>query len=131
MRIQVKRTFLYILLLAGQVTFSFTSIHAQSNNFVYHTPYGKKYHTASCHAVDNTSNGILLEEAKERGLEPCSFCKPDENLGADAIRKPGPVVKPGQKEIATQCLGKTKEGLRCKRPTKNANGYCFQHLPPK
>lgn len=29
--------------------------------------------------------------------------------------------------LATQCLGTTLAGNRCKRRTKNSNGYCFQH----
>ena len=30
---------------------------------------------------------------------------------------------------ATQCLGRTKKGARCKRMTKSASGYCWQHEP--
>lgn len=97
--------------------------------FVYHTPSGTKYHTSSCHMVDNTSNAISLEEARERNLKPCTFCKPDENVSKTLPESLTPVPKPGQKEMASQCLGQTLEGKRCARQTKNANGYCFQHLP--
>ena len=102
---------------------------AQEKIFVYHTPSGTHYHTATCRMVDNTSNSILLAEALKQDMKPCSFCKPDENKNTIAPQAIQPVTKPGQKEVASQCLGNTQEGVRCKRPTKNANGYCFQHLP--
>jgi len=98
--------------------------------YVYHTPYGNRYHTSSCHMVDNTSNAILLEEAIRLGLSACSFCDPDssssENYGGLSEQ---PESTPGQKSESTRCLGITKKGERCKHPTKNANGFCFQHLP--
>ena len=109
--------------------FQLNWISAQTKIYVYHTPSGTKYHTAKCRMVDNTSNGVLLEEALEKGLTPCTFCKPDENKNAAAPQTIGPVTKPGQKEIASRCLGNTQEGVRCQRKTKNANGFCFQHLP--
>ncbi len=102
---------------------------AQSKVYVYVTPSGTHYHTAKCQMVDNTSNSILLNEAIEKHLKPCTFCKPDQNLKSIVSENIGPVGKPGQKDIATQCIGLTKEGRRCERKTRNANGYCFQHLP--
>ncbi|WP_394342081.1 DUF5763 domain-containing protein [Sphingobacterium haloxyli] len=30
---------------------------------------------------------------------------------------------------SVRCRGITKAGARCKRKTKNVNGYCFQHEP--
>lgn len=101
---------------------------------VYRTPSGTKYHTAKCRYVKNVSNALTVADAKSRGLSPCSICKPsasggslgfsssDKNLG----------IKPGEAKgtsTSKQCKGKTKSGMRCKRMTKNRNGYCFQHEP--
>jgi hypothetical protein len=30
-------------------------------------------------------------------------------------------------DVATQCLGTTRSGNQCRRMTKNASGYCYQH----
>lgn len=106
-----------------------TIAHAQQSGTVYHTPSGTRYHAAKCHMVDNTSNGITRTEALKRDMKPCTFCKPDENKSNLAPQSIKPVEKPGQKAEASQCIGNTQHGIRCKRPTKNANGYCFQHLP--
>lgn len=114
----------FVLLLIVQVNF----LSAQTNTYVYHTPTGTRYHTSKCHMVDNTSNSILLTEALERDMMPCTYCKPDINITTVGPEPIGPVIKPGQKDVASQCTGKTQEGVRCKRQTKNANGYCFQHL---
>jgi hypothetical protein len=97
---------------------------------VYFTPYGKKYHTAECRMVDNTSNGISIAEAIQKGLTPCSFCKPKSSINnSQGNLSENLEQKPGQKSESTQCLGITKKGNRCMHTTKNANGYCFQHLP--
>ena len=111
------------------ITCILTIAHAQQSGTVYHTPSGTRYHNAKCHMVDNTSNGITRTEALKRDMKPCTFCKPDENKSNLAPQSIQLVEKPGQKTEASQCIGKTQEGNRCKRRTKNANGYCFQHLP--
>lgn len=121
-----KKWFIFLFIMTGWVW----STTAQSI-YVYHTPSGKKYHTVTCHMVDNTSNSITIEEARKKGLTPCTFCKPDDQIESGKLQPAYPMPQPGQKEVASQCLGKTKEGLRCKRMTRNANGYCFQHLPPE
>jgi endonuclease G len=49
-------------------------------------------------------------------------------------RKPYPAMDteqlvPGYKSegVANQCLGTTKKGVRCRRKTRSANGFCWQH----
>lgn len=98
------------------------SLKAQT---VYKTPSGKKYHTAICSTVKNTSEAIDVSEAVKLGLEPCKVCKP----GQVAPQKLVPGKDQGTKTATTQCLGKTKAGKRCEHMTKIANGYCFQHQP--
>lgn len=43
---------------------------------VYVTDTGKKYHRASCSYLRKSSNPMDLEDAKARGLTPCSRCNP-------------------------------------------------------
>ena len=43
---------------------------------VYITRTGDKYHTASCSSVRSSKIEITLEEAIDRGYEPCQRCKP-------------------------------------------------------
>ena len=43
---------------------------------VYVTAQGKKYHRADCYHLRKSAIPIKLSEAKTRGYEPCSQCKP-------------------------------------------------------
>lgn len=49
--------------------------HYPSNSF-FVTKAGKKYHLANCRMLNSASEEITIEDAKERGLEPCKICKP-------------------------------------------------------
>ncbi len=44
--------------------------------------------------------------------------------------KKSPAASVAKEAVFTQCLGVTKDGNRCKRMTKDASGYCYQHVPP-
>lgn len=49
-------------------------------NLVYITPYGEKYHYASCrYAKQDNATPITLQEAQEMGRTPCKLC-----IGGDA-----------------------------------------------
>jgi methylphosphotriester-DNA--protein-cysteine methyltransferase len=87
----------------------------------YCTPYGKKYHTATCHTVRNVSTKITLAEAAKRGLGPCLVCKPEAPSNQPSKAAQGTAAQ------SVQCKGITKSGARCRRNTRIANGYCFQH----
>lgn len=113
---------LFIVLLGGHV-------HSQT---VYKTPSGKKYHTQSCRYVKNVSSSLSTQDAINMGLGPCTQCKPGTQVGRQLIRSnPHLGIKPGEAQgkrvEAVRCKGQTKKGTRCKRTTKNINGYCFQH----
>jgi hypothetical protein len=98
---------------------------AANSQSIYKTPYGKKYHLGTCHMVKNVSEKITPQKAKELGLGPCSFCRPDiNNLSPSTENK-----AKGQSKKTVQCKGITKAGTRCKHNTSIANGYCFQHQP--
>lgn len=91
---------------------------------IYKTPSGKKYHLGTCRMVENVSEKITPEKAKELGLEPCKICKPV----ISALRFSTENKAVG-KSKTVQCGGTTKSGARCKHKTSIANGYCFQHQP--
>ena len=91
---------------------------------VFKTPYGAKYHLASCRMVKNVSQEMTIDQAKELGLQPCKICLPQN------INNQVPVVHKAQGQNKTvQCNGLTKAGARCKHMTSIANGYCYQHQP--
>ncbi len=48
----------------------------ESNPLVYITKTGSKYHRAECPHLRHGAIPIRLSEAKARGLEPCSHCRP-------------------------------------------------------
>lgn len=103
------------------------SIHGQT---VYKTPSGAKYHRESCRTVKNVSEAISIKEALKKGLSPCKICKPPvSNSGSSANTFVSTPNKAKGEDEAVQCKGKTKKGIRCKRMTKIADGYCFQHKP--
>lgn len=91
---------------------------------VYKTPSGKKYHLAGCRMVENVSQAITPDQARDLGLEPCKICKPADIYVVPATGKPQ-----GQAPATVQCKGITKAGTRCKHMTRIANGYCAQHSP--
>lgn len=47
-----------------------------SNNTVYMTDYGNKYHVAGCKYLKKSAIAISKSDAKQRGLTPCSQCNP-------------------------------------------------------
>ena len=109
--------------------FSLVQLSAQT---VYKTPSGNKYHTSTCRFVKNVSHALDIAEARSKGLTACSVCRPTSSTGSLGFSSSGSGlgIKPGEARgisSAVQCKGKTKTGARCKRTTKNINGYCFQH----
>lgn len=55
------------------------------------------------------------------------------SLESKMNKEPGEIVEKPKETVAVpskvsvRCNGITKKGLRCKRTTTNANGYCWQH----
>jgi len=54
------------------------SAKGQPDQTVYITKSGKKYHKQGCRYLTGDYETITLEEAKRRGLQPCSVCFPKE-----------------------------------------------------
>jgi len=51
---------------------------AANSTIVYVTKSGTKYHREGCQYLSKSSREITLEEAKDKGYEPCSKCNPPE-----------------------------------------------------
>ena len=52
------------------------SAAADQQTIVHITKSGKKYHRAGCDSLSRSDIEVTLEEAKERGYEPCKGCNP-------------------------------------------------------
>jgi len=51
------------------------SAKAKKDDLVYATANGKKYHCADCRLIKNReTKGMLLSDAQDKGLQPCSRC---------------------------------------------------------
>lgn len=92
---------------------------------VYKTKTGKKYHTKTCHYASASGTAVALEDAKKLGLTACSVCKPTTTV--NSASKTTTPTRTSPTSTSRQCRGKTKAGARCKRITKSASGYCYQH----
>src|SRR5690606_3186167 len=119
-----------ILLVVGFVL----SVSMVIGQTVYKTPSGQKYHTATCRYVKNVSTKLTVADARKLGLSPCSQCRPDQ-AGQSNASSSGRGIRQGEgkgvRSTSVRCRGITKAGARCKRMTKNVNGYCFQHEPSR
>lgn len=111
------RTILLGLFLALSVT-----VYSQT---CYVTKTGSKYHMPSCSYLKYSKIPHELSKATEAGYTACSQCKPTK-AKLQAVKQTSP-VKVIHTTSAVQCRGKTKAGARCKRRTKNASGFCYQH----
>jgi hypothetical protein len=81
---------------------------------VYSSAKGEKYHTGDCR-LSGDADALTVDQAKNAGKKPCEVCKPNE-LGKANLK---------------QCVGKTKNGARCKRMTTSTAKKCYQHISAK
>jgi methylphosphotriester-DNA--protein-cysteine methyltransferase len=112
----------FFLLFCSSIVFSQT---------VYITKSGKKYHNSSCSYLSGSKVSIDLSEAIEKGFTPCSRCKPDSKVDANAkTEKKTESTTEVKKQTTTssnQCEAITKKGNRCKRKAQTGSRYCWQH----
>lgn len=101
---------------------------------VYTTKTGEKYHKEYCKYLKYSKKEITLKKAKGLGYTACSVCKPNANntkktsaTNTNTLTSPTKAKTATRKTTASQCIGKTKSGSRCKRMTKNSNSKCYQH----
>ena len=69
-----RRKLLFILSLV-LLLFSI-SVVAQESTIVYIAESGSKYHTSGCRYLNKSKIEIELNDALERGYEPCKVCCP-------------------------------------------------------
>lgn len=102
---------------------------------VHITKTGEKYHKKTCRYLKYSHKELSIQQAIQLGYKACKVCKPSVKQNApekttnnnSLTESTAPNPLPSKKIVATQCIGKTKAGKRCKRKTKNSNGRCFQH----
>ena len=106
-------------------TFLFIALTGYSQT-VYKTDTGKKYHKENCQYLKYSKTKVSLSDAISKyGLDPCKVCKPPKS---DSSKSSTSSYTTKSKNCTTvQCRGTTQKGARCKRKTKNCNGYCYQH----
>ncbi|HOJ19627.1 MAG TPA: hypothetical protein PLT92_13780 [Ignavibacteriaceae bacterium] len=122
----------YLLFIAFSCTIllSFQDILSQT---VYITKSGKKFHKAECSYL-KSSIAIELNDALNRGYEPCSKCKPPTKVkqdveGMKSNSNEKTIEKKTSKSEVTSawCQAITKKGTQCKRKAKPGSKYCWQH----
>lgn len=97
------------------------SAKAGGADTVYVTKSGKKYHRAACRLL--SQNKVALPLAQARGdREACRLCMNAANASSKTLS-----LQPENKITPPRCLGKTKNGDRCKREAEAGTKYCWQH----
>lgn len=107
------------------------SVKAQT---VYITKTGDKYHQNGCMYLSHSKFSIEKSNTIDRGYGACSVCRPSSFSSVPKTQQRGIInnqngssIKENRNSMSVQCSATTKAGTRCKRLTKNSNGYCFQH----
>ena len=102
-----------------------------SNDTVYVTKTGAKYHRASCRSLSRSQIAMSLREASAL-YGACKTCKPPV-LGmpaaatAEADVTAPPVRSAAPAPTSKRCAATTKKGTQCLRTTKAGSAYCWQH----
>lgn len=76
---KLRRSLLPLLLLAFVVTTCTATEKKDTKKeqaIVHITRTGKKYHRAGCRSLSRSDIPVTLEEAKQRGYDPCKVCTP-------------------------------------------------------
>ncbi|MGH7450646.1 MAG: thermonuclease family protein [bacterium] len=92
-----------------------------SDDTVYVTQSGKKYHRAGCRLLSENKTALPLSQARLEH-EPCRLCT-DSPIAPKGISP----LEPNSNKVSPQCLGQTKSGSRCKREAESGSKYCWQH----
>lgn len=82
----------------------------------------------SCGGKNDPSNIQLLCQRCNRSKSNSCVCKiHQKKVGTNCCQGETSKTRSSQFTPATQCLGTTQKGLRCKNRTKNTNGRCHLH----
>lgn len=115
-------------LLVVCIVFTFVMCNENSQT-VYVTKSGTKYHNLNCKHLSKSSRSITFSDAKGKGYDACSVCKP---ITTTSIKKSTTNIfksKTSNKDVKyVQCFAETQSGSRCKRNAKSSMGLCWQHV---
>ncbi|MDZ7292782.1 MAG: thermonuclease family protein [candidate division KSB1 bacterium] len=89
-----------------------------SEDTVYVTKSGRKYHYANCRLLPKNRIALPLSKARLE-YSPCRVC-----TGTKVGQQAKALVEPVSKN---QCCAITKNGERCKRQAEPGSKYCWQH----
>jgi hypothetical protein len=132
MHVALRSLAMALWLLPGLLSFGWSApVAAQSTvATVYVTRTGEKYHRTDCHYLRQSRRAITLDSAVADGYTPCRVCRPPvpERRGFLPAVSPTPAPA-GTTGTAVRCSGRTRDGTRCLRNTRNASGRCWQHEP--
>ena len=100
---------------------------SQTEQTVYVTRTGAKYHRDGCQYLRSSKIAMGLAAAVAAGHTACSRCRPPSATGA--VTNPGvaPVPSTAPSNSSGQCAATTKRGTRCKRKASAGSSYCWQH----
>ena len=120
-------------LLVVLATMGATPLDAASDETVYVTKTGAKYHAAGCSSLRRSSIPMKLSEAATR-YGACRLCSPSVPAGAasgPATQGLGLTVKQPARQSAPatsgRCQATTKKGTQCSRSAQGGRSYCWQH----
>lgn len=127
----------HLLFLTLIFTLLIGNVFAQT---VYVTKTGKKYHADGCRYLSKSSYSISLSDAKSKGYDACSVCKPSSSTKSNSTSKAKTAPSQTKNKVtqadnppanqssqSVQCSATTKAGNQCSRMTKSSNGKCWQH----
>ena len=72
----MKKSVSIILAVVLAIALAVSVYAASGDTTVYRTSSGTKYHTENCSSLKGNGIAITLQEAVDKGLEPCSKCNP-------------------------------------------------------
>ncbi len=102
-------------------TFLFAAINEAATvteDTVYVTQSGKKYHRLDCRLLSKNKTALPLSQAR-LNYGPCSLC-------AVSMSEAQP-IQPDNKITTAQCVATTKSGKRCTRDAEPGKKFCWQH----
>ena len=124
-RIYPLFSFLLVVALSLPITFAQPSHKDQptqqdkTEQVVYVTKTGSKYHSSSCGYLHSSKIKTTLKSAKNNGYTACSKCKGGVSYS--------PTKSTSNSSVSVRCSGTTKSGSRCKRMTTSSSRRCYQH----
>jgi hypothetical protein len=100
-----------------------------TDQVVYVTRTGTKYHRDGCRSLSQSKIPMSLKEATGR-YGPCAVCKPP-TLTASPASAPAAATPVSRQSppasTSRRCAAITKAGTQCSRNARAGSSYCWQH----